>query len=188
MCKFLWPSQKSWTLKQRFLKLYLLCTRVLRILNPFRAICVFGLYFHNGNLVESRCHLWHFIPTSKVTACYFGVRLRNWPLKPSWKDLQYKKLHTVKQLSNSNRKPFLKCILICQRRKRKSWKWYFVSKIVPSSCEGKNVLVIEKNFWNSRLKAENLQNFWDHSTIYSNSERSVQFLKQNYFLSFHADF
>ena len=26
----------------------------------------------------------------------------------------------------------------------------------------KIVLVIEKNFWNSRLKAENLQNFWDH--------------------------
>ena len=26
----------------------------------------------------------------------------------------------------------------------------------------KNVLVIEKNFWNSRLKAENLQNIWDH--------------------------
>ena len=26
----------------------------------------------------------------------------------------------------------------------------------------KNVLVIEKNFWNSRLKAENSQNFWDH--------------------------
>ena len=24
------------------------------------------------------------------------------------------------------------------------------------------VLVIEKNFWNSRLKAENLQKFWDH--------------------------
>ena len=26
----------------------------------------------------------------------------------------------------------------------------------------KNVLVIEKNFWNSRLKAENFQNFRDH--------------------------
>ena len=26
----------------------------------------------------------------------------------------------------------------------------------------KIVLVIKKNFWNSRLKAENLQNFWDH--------------------------
>ena len=26
----------------------------------------------------------------------------------------------------------------------------------------KNVLAMEKNFWNSRLKAENLQNFWDH--------------------------
>ena len=35
----------------------------------------------------------------------------------------------------------------------------------------KNVLLINKNFWNSRLKAENLQN-----TIYSNSERSEQFL------------
>ena len=126
----------------------------------------------DGNLVESRYHLWHFISTSKVTACYFGVRLRNWPLKPSWKDLQYKKLHTVKQLSNSNRKPFLICILICQRRKRKSWKWYFVSKILPSSCEGKNVLVIEKNFWNLRLKANNLK-------FFSNSERSVQFLKPN---------
>ena len=27
----------------------------------------------------------------------------------------------------------------------------------------KIVLVIEKNFWNSRLKVENFQNFWDHS-------------------------
>ena len=27
----------------------------------------------------------------------------------------------------------------------------------------KNVLVIEKNFWNSRLKAKNFQNLWDHS-------------------------
>ena len=26
----------------------------------------------------------------------------------------------------------------------------------------KIVLVIEKNFWNSRLKAENLKIFWDH--------------------------
>ena len=26
----------------------------------------------------------------------------------------------------------------------------------------KIVQVIKKNFWNSRLKAENLQNFWDH--------------------------
>ena len=26
----------------------------------------------------------------------------------------------------------------------------------------KIVLVIEKNFWNSRLKTENLQKFWDH--------------------------
>ena len=31
--------------------------------------------------------------------------------------------------------------------------WYFVTKIV---------LVIKKIFWNSRLKAKNLQIFWDH--------------------------
>ena len=36
----------------------------------------------------------------------------------------------------------------------------------------KIVLVIEKNFWNSRLKAENLQKT---RTIYSNSERLEQF-------------
>ena len=35
---------------------------------------------------------------------------------------------------------------------------------------GKIVLVIEKNFWNSRLKAENFQKFW------VTSERSEQFL------------
>ena len=38
-------------------------------------------------------------------------------------------------------------------------KWYFVTKIVLTYCEQKNVLVIEKNFRNSRLKAETLQNF-----------------------------
>jgi hypothetical protein len=27
----------------------------------------------------------------------------------------------------------------------------------------KNVLMIKKNFWSSKLKAENLQNVWDHS-------------------------
>ena len=36
-------------------------------------------------------------------------------------------------------------------------QWYFVTKIVLTSCE-KKVFVIEKNLWNSRLKVENLQN------------------------------
>ena len=45
--------------------------------------------------------------------------------------------------------------------------WYFVTKIV---------LVIEKNFWNSRLKAENFLNFWD------NLEQFIQTVKgQNNF-------
>ena len=41
-------------------------------------------------------------------------------------------------------------------------KWYFVTKIVLTYCEKKIVLVIKKNFGNSRLKAENLKFFWDH--------------------------
>ena len=47
----------------------------------------------------------------------------------------------------------------------------------------KIVLVIEKNVWNSRLKAKNLQNFWDPRKIYLNSESPEQFLKQNAFLT-----
>ena len=41
------------------------------------------------------------------------------------------------------------------------WKYgmYLVSKIVLTY---QIVLVIEKNLWNSRLKAQNLQRFWDH--------------------------
>ena len=37
--------------------------------------------------------------------------------------------------------------------------WYFVSKIVLTLCETKNVLVIEKTFLIWRLMAENLQIF-----------------------------
>ena len=50
-------------------------------------------------------------------------------------------------------------------------------KLFWPTVRKKIVLVIEKNFWNSRLKPENLQKFWDYSrTICSNSERSEQFL------------
>ena len=37
--------------------------------------------------------------------------------------------------------------------------WYFVSKIVLTLCEKNIVVVIEKNFWNSRLKGKNLQKY-----------------------------
>ena len=54
-------------------------------------------------------------------------------------------------------------------------KWYFVTKIVLTYCE-KIVLVIEKNFWNSKLKAENLKKLWDHyRTICSNNETQINF-------------
>jgi hypothetical protein len=40
--------------------------------------------------------------------------------------------------------------------------WYFFYLNCSDLLWEKNVLVIEKNFWNSRLKAENLQNVSDH--------------------------
>ena len=43
-----------------------------------------------------------------------------------------------------------------------NWTFWYFTKIVLTYCEKKIVLVMEKNFWNSRLEAENLQNFWDH--------------------------
>ena len=53
--------------------------------------------------------------------------------------------------------------------------WYFVTKIVLTYCEKNCSSDREKNFWNLRLKAEYLQ-FEITRTIYSNSERSEQFL------------
>jgi hypothetical protein len=47
-------------------------------------------------------------------------------------------------------------------------KFYFIFSNKKNTCVllpklwEKIVLVIEKNFWNLRLKAKNLQNFWDH--------------------------
>ena len=48
--------------------------------------------------------------------------------------------------------------------------WYFVTKIVLIYCEKKIVLVIEKNFWKI------CKIFEITRTMYSNSERSEQFL------------
>ena len=57
---------------------------------------------------------------------------------------------------------------------RKSWLWqqrsifflYLYLVFCYQNCSDllweKIVLVIEKNFWNSRLKVKNLQNFWNH--------------------------
>ena len=58
-------------------------------------------------------------------------------------------IHSWKNSPNS-----IATVFVCK-------KWYFVTKIVLTFYEKKIVLVIEKNVWNSRLKAENLQTFWD---------------------------
>ena len=59
--------------------------------------------------------------------------------------------------------------------------WYFVTKIVRTYCEKKIVLVIEKFFWNLRLKAENMKIFEITRTIDSNSKRSEQSLVTEWF-------
>ena len=41
-------------------------------------------------------------------------------------------------------------------------KWYFVSKIFITYCEKKLFYWLRKNFWNLRLKAENLHNILNH--------------------------
>ena len=62
-------------------------------------------------------------------------------------------------------------------------KWYFVTKIVLTYCEKKKFYWSRKTFeiwgWRPRI----CKTFEITKTIYSNSERSVQFLKQNAFLT-----
>ena len=43
-----------------------------------------------------------------------------------------------------------------------SWSMVFCYQNCSDLLWEKIVLVIEKNFWISRLKAENLQKFWNH--------------------------
>ena len=61
------------------------------------------------------------------------------------------------------------------------WYMYFVSKIVLTCCEKKIVLLIKKNF-----EAEGREFEKKLRPIYSNSERSVQFLKHNTCLIFSS--
>ena len=46
--------------------------------------------------------------------------------------------------------------------KSEAWEMVFCYQNCSDLLWEKMVLVIEKNFWNSRLKEENLQNVWDH--------------------------
>ena len=69
-------------------------------------------------------------------------------------------------------------------KNRLTFYWFPLKKLVfcYQNCSDLlwewNVLVIKKNFWNSRLKAKNFQKIW---TICSNSERSEKFLVRERF-------
>ena len=75
--------------------------------------------------------------------------------------------------ANSN---YLHFFLLFAEKYRQKFKFFFHTYFQNcSDLLWENV--IEKNFWNSRLKAENLE---ITRTIYSNSARSEQFLKQTF--------
>ena len=65
--------------------------------------------------------------------------------------------------SNCTRLEFLRNLVFCYQ-------------ICSNLLWEKIVLVIKKNVWNLRLKAENWQKYWVTRTIHSNSERSEKFL------------
>ena len=77
-------------------------------------------------------------------------------------------LSLVKYIGTHSKK--MKVVLKIWTQSKHFWtsRWNrYVSCILLSKLiwpiVGKNVFVIVKNFWNSRLKAEDLQKFWDHS-------------------------
>ena len=86
--------------------------------------------------------------------------------------LEQKNVKEIKE----KKKPTQKSIEICERNREylkvsSNRKIFFVPSIKEmvfcyQNCSDllweKIVLVIEKNFWNLRLKAENLQKIWDH--------------------------
>ena len=53
------------------------------------------------------------------------------------------------------------------------WNLVFCYQNCSDLLWEKIVLVIEKNVWNSRLKAENLQHFWDHQNNFFKQWRPV---------------
>ena len=91
----------------------------------------------------------------------------------------------LKPYFNSNANTISQNIIssfILQENEKRN-KWYFFTKTFRTYCEKKNVLVIKKNFGNSRLKAKNLEMFEITRTIYSNSERTEQLLVTEIFFN-----
>ena len=71
-------------------------------------------------------------------------------------------LYSISKLHDQNffnEKNIIACPTNISQCYRYGKYWYFVSKIVLTYCEKKNVVVIKKIFCNSRLRAENFQNF-----------------------------
>ena len=125
--------------------------------------------------LECRCgHI--FIPRI-MTFLFLEMRLRDW--------LYTRGKITPMLLQRIHNFFKLKVVHLKSRKYMTSGYMVFYYQNCSDLLWEKIGLVIEKNFWNSRLKADNLQNIWDHynprRTIYSNNERLVQFLKRMLF-------
>ena len=108
----------------------------------------------------------------KSCICMWQIRVKNTPRSPGtysingiWKcmyRLIFSESLTIstKNLNENYTKQY-SCVEKSVNVFDKTSKWYFVSKIVLTYCE-KNCSSDRENLWNSRLKPENLQKFWDH--------------------------
>ena len=88
--------------------------------------------------------------------------------------LETRQVQTFQILSKKNETNEL--VVLLKRKKRRCVVLVFCYQNCSDLLWEKIVLVIEKKIWNSRLKAENCKIFEITRTIYSNSERSEQFL------------
>ena len=130
---------------------------------PFRDMChlLFGMAFIGHKIKATSgsllCH-----KSFLFSSCSLGSSLLEWMLAQEL--LQYLELKHFPFNGTISKQIFEAFLVYGHKKQTKNFtlhKWYFATKI-DLTYWAKNNLVIEKNFWNLRLKAGNFQIFWDH--------------------------
>ena len=98
-----------------------------------------------------------FTPGGKV--CLLPTSASGWVLRHWWLPQPPRRKEKWQSKNNCHRHKGCDLTKFHPVANGKEFLW---TKIVLTYREKKNVLMIKKNVWNSRLKTENLQNFWDH--------------------------
>ena len=126
-------------------------------------ICAYLTQLRNTNKqfsLPGNCHLFCFaIWQQKLCQGYKTMTISEKPISLLML-CEYVSMTTLVKHSVAQPTEFWPTIkLLCKRLQNYG---ILLAKLFWPTVRKKNVLVIKKNFWNSRLKAENLQNFWDH--------------------------